>query len=114
MGALARAGLVRWLPPGTDAWPWPTFLANMSGTFLLGYFATRLGERLPPSTFRRPLLGTGLCGSFTTFSTFQVELVRFVYDGRVALASAYLATSLAAGLAAVYLATALTRRVPLR
>ena len=50
----------------------------------------------------------------TTFSTFQLELVRFVYDGHVALASAYLATSLAAGLAAVYLATALTRRVPLR
>ena len=43
------------------AWPWPTFIVNIVGAFLLGYFTTRLLERLPQSSYRRPLLGTGLC-----------------------------------------------------
>ena len=42
------------------SWPWVTFAANIAGAFLLGYFATRLQERLPLSAYRRPLLGTGL------------------------------------------------------
>ena len=46
---------------------------NILGAFLVGYFVTRLQERLPLSSYRRPLLGTGLCGGLTTFSTLQVE-----------------------------------------
>jgi CrcB protein len=80
---------------------------------LLGYFATRLQERLPLSTYRRPLVGTGLCGAFTTFSTFQVELLRMVDDGRVALAVGYAATSIAAGFVALAVATSAVRRVRL-
>jgi len=112
-GALARTALVRWLPVGSG-WPWPTFIANVTGTILLGYLATRLQERLPPSTFRRPFLGTGFCGAFTTFSTLQVEVIRMSRDGHWALAASYLATSLAAGLVGVYLATALVRRARVR
>ena len=112
-GALCRAALDRALPWDGHGWPWPTFIANMAGTLLLGYFATRLQERLPPSTYRRPALGTGLCGGLTTFSTFQVELIRLARDGTPGLAAGYGAASLAAGLAGVYLATAFTRRVRL-
>lgn len=112
-GALGRAALERAHPWDGHGWPWPTFVANVAGTLLLGYFATRLQERLPPSTFRRPMLGTGLCGALTTFSTFQVELVRLARDGMPGLAAAYAGTSLVAGLVGVYLATALTRRVRL-
>jgi fluoride exporter len=83
------------------------------GTLLLGYFATRLQERLPPSTYRRPLLGTGFCGALTTFSTFQIELLKLVRHGEGGTAAAYAAVSLAAGLVGVYLATAFTRRVRL-
>ena len=72
---------------------------------------TRLQERLPPSTYRRPLLATGFCGAFTTFSTLQIELVELARHGHAALAAGYLAASVAAGLLATYLVTAFTRRV---
>ena len=114
VGALARAGLGRALPFHGHGWPWATFVANMAGTAALGYFATRLQERLPPSTFRRPLLGTGFCGALTTFSTFQVELIRLGRNGHAPLAVGYLVASVAGGLVLVYLATALTRRARLR
>jgi CrcB protein len=84
---------------------------NLVGAFLLGYFATRLQERLPLSAYRRPLLGTGLCGALTTFSTMQLELVRMVDAGGYGLAAGYTAASLALGYLAVHLATAVVRRV---
>ena len=111
LGALARVALTRWLPVEGAEWPWATFTANVVGTFLLGYFATRLQERLPVSAYRRPLLGTGFCGALTTFSTFQVELLRMLDAGRPALAAAYAGTSLVAGLGAVRIATGTVRRV---
>jgi CrcB protein len=109
-GAVARALLGEALPHDPDAWPWATFAANVSGAFLLGWLATRLQERLPPSAYRRPLLGTGLCGAFTTFSTLQVELLDMLDAGRDGLAAAYAAISLAAGCVAIALATNLVRR----
>ena len=111
VGALGRAGLVQWHPPPAGHWPWVTFAANVAGAFLLGYFATRLQERLPLSAYKRPLLGTGLCGAFTTFSTVQLELVRILDRGNVGLALGYAAASVVAGFAAVWLSTALVRRV---
>ena len=112
-GALARAGLDRALESDGDGWPWATFVVNLAGTALLGYFTTRLQERLPPSTFRRPLLGTGLCGALTTFSTFSVELLTLGKNGHYGVAVGYLVASLAAGLIAVVLPTKLVRRVRL-
>lgn len=113
-GALARAGLAELLPGNGRSWPWATFVVNLVGTALLGYFATRLQERLPPSTFRRPLLGTGFCGALTTFSTLQLDALKLAHHGHGGLAAAYVAATLAAGLAIVYTATVLTRRAPLR
>src|SRR3954452_7035586 len=99
LGAVARAAVAEWLPHGRADWPWATFLVNVAGAFLLGYFATRLQERLPLSAYRRPFLGTGICGGLTTFSTMQLELLRMLDDGRVGLAAAYAAVSVTAGFA---------------
>jgi CrcB protein len=109
-GALARVGLAQLAPHGAGSWPWATFAANMAGALLLGYFVTRLQERLPPSSYRRPLLGTGLCGALTTFATVQLELFEMLDAGRLGLAAAYAAATLAGGFACVHLATAAVRR----
>jgi len=106
-----RRRLVAAVPDAAGHWPWATFCANVAGAFALGYFATRLQERLPLSAYRRPLLGTGLCGAFTTFSTMQLELLRMIDAGRLWLAAGYAGTSLAAGFLAIVLSTALVRRV---
>ncbi|MGN6816171.1 MAG: fluoride efflux transporter CrcB [Solirubrobacterales bacterium] len=113
-GALIRAGLVEAVGGGAPAWPWVTFGVNVVGAFLLGYFVTRLQERLPLSTYKRPLLGTGFCGALTTFSTVQVELLKMLDAGRVGVAVGYLAGSLLAGYAGVQLASAMVRRLRLR
>jgi CrcB protein len=109
-GALARALLGETLPHAPGEWPWTTFLVNIGGAFLLGWLVTRLQERLPPSAYRRPLLGTGLCGALTTFSTLQLELLQMLDGDRIALAATYAGASLAAGSLAVALATNLVRR----
>lgn len=112
VGGLLRVALNRAFPQGAGAsWPWVTFAINVSGSLLLGYFVTRLQERLPLSTYRRPALGTGFCGAYTTFSTMQLELLGMLDRGRYGLAAGYVAASVVAGYLAIYAATALVRRV---
>lgn len=110
VGALIRVGLAEAAPHGAGSWPWATFAANMAGALALGYFVTRLQERLPPSSYRRPLLGTGLCGALTTFATLQLELFEMLEGGHLALAVGYIAATLAGGFACVHLTTAAVRR----
>jgi CrcB protein len=114
IGTLLRAALAEAFPDAATAWPWPTFAVNISAAFLLGYAVTRLQERLPLSAYRRPLLGTGLCGGLSTFSTMQVEILKMISAGDWGLAAGYAAASITAGYAAVQLATAMVRRVRLR
>jgi CrcB protein len=111
VGALLRTGLARAFPDDPHSWPWAIFAINVVGAFLLGYFVTRLAERLPTSAYKRPFLGTGVCGALTTFSTLQLELYKMTRVHEWALAAGYAAATLLAGFAAVTLATALVRRV---
>jgi CrcB protein len=108
-GASARALVSEWLPHDAAKWPWATFVVNVAGAFLLGYFTTRLLERLPLSSYRRPALGTGLCGGLTTFSAMQLEILRMLDSGHLALAFGYAATSIVVGFIAVAAATSLVR-----
>lgn len=110
LGSVARAELGEVLPFDGRGWPWATFAVNIVGAFLLGYFTTRLQERLPLSSYRRPFLGTGLCGGLTTFSTMQVELLRMLDEDRLVLAVSYALVSVVVGFLAVAVATNLVRR----
>lgn len=110
-GALVRVWLSNTYPAAAASWPWAVFAINVSGSFILGYFVTRLQERLPLSTYRRPLVGTGFCGAFTTFSTFQLELLRMLDRGHYGLAAGYAGASIVCGYLAVYASTQVVRRV---
>jgi fluoride exporter len=114
LGTLARVALNSLAIRDTEHWPWSTFTVNIVGAFLVGYFTTRLLERLPLSSYRRPLLGTGFCGGLTTFSTVQVETLKMIEHGHWDMAVGYTVASIACGLLAVHLATKLVRRVRVR
>jgi CrcB protein len=114
LGTLLRAGLADAFPHPATAWPWPTFTVNIVAALMLGYAVTRLQERLPMSSYRRPLLGTGLCGGLSTFSTMQVEILKMIDAHAWGLAAGYAVTSITCGYAAIYLATTTVRRVRAR
>lgn len=106
LGALLRAGLGEAFPAEGGEWPWVTFVVNVAGAALLGYWFTAL----PHTSYRRPLLTTGFCGALTTFSTVQLELLEMIDAGRAGLAFLYLAVSVAAGLAGAQATTVIARR----
>lgn len=105
-GTLARAALATAAVPDPQHWPWPTFVANILGTVLLGFFGTRLAA----SDLRRPLWGTGVCGGLTTFSTVQVETLLMIQHGKYLMAIGYTGVGILAGLLAVHLARGRVRR----
>jgi CrcB protein len=99
-GTLLRAGLLQAFPVHADAWPWPTFIANIAGCAILGWVITHLRVN-GGSSVRLALLGTGFCGALTTFSTLQVELYELIDHHQGGLAAVYLGTSVVLGLLAV-------------
>jgi CrcB protein len=108
-GTLGRVELGRLIPTTSNGFPWPTFAANITGAFIIGLVIVLVLERLPPTRYVRPLVGTGFCGGLTTFSTLAVEIDLLVKAGRVGLAIGYLAASLGAGMIAVFAGMAVAR-----
>ena len=99
-------GLVRYLVSqhwsmATHLFPWPTFTVNVAGAFILALLVVVATDVLGPTTYVRPLVGTGFCGALTTFSSIVVSADRLIAHGHAGLAAVYLAGSIAAGLAAV-------------
>jgi CrcB protein len=114
LGTLARAVVSEELPHAPTQWPWSTFIVNIVAAFILGYAVTRLQERLPLSSYRRPLIGTGICGGLSTFSTMQVDILKMLDAHAWGLAAGYTVASVVVGYAMIQLATALARRVRMR
>ncbi|MFJ6213243.1 fluoride efflux transporter CrcB [Streptomyces sp. NPDC092296] len=82
-----------------SVFPWGTFAVNITGAFVLGALTgAGAAHGLPTDTLL--LLGTGVCGGLTTFSTFTFETVRLLEDGSLAEAGLNALGSLLLGLGA--------------
>jgi len=114
LGATARFELAEALPTTAGHFPWATFWANLSGSFLLGFLFILLVERFPPTRYVRPFLATGILGAYTTMSTYQVETALLIKDRHVATGLLYGLGSLAAGLVLAYAGVAAARLTPER
>ena len=102
IGAEARYGLGRALPTAAGDFPWITLLINVAGCLLIGMLMVLALDVLPTHRLLRPFLGTGVLGGFTTFSTFEVDVVRLVDDHHAVTAILYVVASLTACLVAVW------------
>ncbi|MFD4786264.1 fluoride efflux transporter CrcB [Streptomyces sp. NPDC058459] len=90
--------------------PWGTFTVNVLGCLVLGLLtgAATAGAASPHVQL---LIGTGLCGALTTYSTFSYETLRLTEDGARFLAAANVAASVVAGLGAAFVGTALAEAI---
>ena len=98
---------------GLAVFPVSTFLINVSGSLLIGYLAGvwASGDALSPRSCRWHFWITGLCGGYTTFSTFSWQVLDLVRAGQGTLAGAYAAGSIAFGMLAVWFGLSLAMRV---
>ncbi|WP_314176591.1 fluoride efflux transporter CrcB [Streptomyces winkii] len=88
--------------------PWGTLAANVAGCLVLGAVTGALSAGAASSSVRL-LLGTGLCGALTTYSTFSYETLRLAEDGARFFAAANVAAGVVAGLGAVYVGVSLSQ-----
>lgn len=111
LGALARQLVDEALPTALGAFPWGTFLINVSGSLLIGILMAVLGLRPAHHRLVRPFLGVGVLGGFTTFSTYAVQSHELVRSGHPVVALVYLGGTVIAALLAVVIGVFLVRRV---
>ncbi|MEU6773145.1 fluoride efflux transporter CrcB [Streptomyces sp. NPDC046759] len=114
LGACARYGLALAWPTPPGGFPWATFWTNVIGCAVIGIFMVLITEVWAAHRLVRPFFGTGVLGGFTTFSTYAVDIRKLVGAGRPEAGLAYLAATLCAALAAVWLASVAARRVLVR
>jgi CrcB protein len=100
LGTGLRLGIGELLLPGSS-FPWATLAVNVIGSFALGLLVAKVWPTAP--AWLRAGLGTGLLGSFTTFSAVMVSLLTLTGDGLTLVAGVYLVASLVLGLAAALL-----------
>lgn len=84
----------------SGAWPWGTFIINVTGCFAMGFLMTLITEREVLPAAWRLFLCVGLLGGFTTFSSFGYEVLGLLASGQIAEALAYAGGSVLLGLIA--------------
>ena len=111
LGAIARYSVGVWVDTfWRRDFPLATFLVNVSGCFILGFFLTLAAERMSITPMMRLLVATGFVGAYTTFSTFEYETQRLTTTGAFGWALVNVLTSVVAGYVAVQLGVAIGRR----
>ncbi|MET7713030.1 fluoride efflux transporter CrcB [Streptomyces sp. NPDC005407] len=88
-----------------SVFPWGTFIVNVVGCLMLGLLTGAVAAGAASSQVQL-LIGTGLCGALTTYSTFSYETLRLVEDGAKFYAAVNVIASVVAGLGAVFVGVA--------
>lgn len=104
VGSIARAWLALAVARVTGPqFPWGTILINIIGSFVIGFFGslTASGSRFAASANIRAFVMIGLCGGFTTFSSFSLQTLELLRDGSVTQALGNIGLSVALCLLAV-------------
>jgi len=103
-------GMTRVLGPQTMTnFPWVTLTANVLGSVAMGVLAGYLARNGNDGDQWRLLLGVGLLGGFTTFSSFSLEMMLLIERGQPAMALSYALISILAGLVGLYIGLILMR-----
>ncbi|MGW2813819.1 fluoride efflux transporter CrcB [Streptomyces sp. NPDC001415] len=110
IGACARYGASLLWTTRPGSFPWTTLLVNGVGCAVIGVFMVVITDVWAAHRLVRPFFGTGVLGGFTTFSTYAVDIQKFVAAGQPRTGLAYLASTLLVALAMVWSAVWLTRR----
>jgi CrcB protein len=108
LGGAARYASVRAWPTPAGRFPWSTLMVNLGGALVLAVVLVAAAQAIS-SRYLRPLLGTGFCGAFTTFSSVVVDTDRLLAHGGALTAAAYLGASVAGGVAAAALGLVIGR-----
>lgn len=90
-------------------YPWSTLLVNVVGSFCIGLFYA-MSDRLHLSVETRTLFTAGLCGGFTTFSTFSNDTLELLRHGQWTLAMLYIVPSIVLGVLATLAGSSLVSR----
>ncbi|MCD2197332.1 fluoride efflux transporter CrcB [Actinomycetospora endophytica] len=114
IGSLARWAVgVAW-PTAHGAFPSATLTINIVGCLLMGVLVVHVAEARTAHPIVRPLLGVGVLGGFTTFSTFSVDTEQLLSGGHLGTALGYLLATTAGSVGAAALGLALARRTSRR
>jgi CrcB protein len=104
----ALGGMLRYYLGGTalsrimGSFPLATFVINITGSFIIGFFLTLVAERISLSQNLRLAIAVGFVGAYTTFSTFEYETARLVEERHFMLALLNVVLSVIVGFVAVW------------
>ena len=111
VGAIARYWLGGWISSKLPIrFPLGTFVINVTGSFIIGFFLTLISNRITIHPNWRLLVAVGFVGAYTTFSTFEYETLKLIEEGNILSAALNVVLSVVLGFIAVWLGVMSARR----
>jgi CrcB protein len=112
LGANARYILGGWITDRFGAgFPLGTLVINVSGSVIIGFFLTLIGERIVVDDLWRLLIAVGFLGGYTTFSTFSYETLALIQAGSWDLAAVNIVASVSLSMIGVFLGAVVARAI---